>query len=340
VNLRRTGFEERGSWRGRVRIDSDMSSTATPTLLVATWRDGLLALSDGASRHEFAGRSVVGAIADGRGGALAIVDKRTLCRRADAGEWNTIATASVDLACCVPLGDVIYAGTDDARVLRIDARGRVEPLPGLDAIAGRDTWYAGAALVNGKLLGPPLGIRSITATCDGAVLLANVHVGGIPRSTDGGATWQPTIDIGVDVHQVCAHPTRPGLVAAASGAGLCVSHDAGATWSIEHEGLHASYCSAVAFCGDDVLIAASADPFAAQGAIYRRPIGGHDPLQPVGGGLPRWITGICDTGCIAVRDAVVALADRAGHLYVSEDSGRTWSCRPTGHAGPSSVAMV
>jgi hypothetical protein len=37
----------------------------------------------------------------------------------------------------------------------------------------------------------------MTMTCDGAVLLVNVHVGGIPRSADGGASWQPTIDTDV-----------------------------------------------------------------------------------------------------------------------------------------------
>jgi Neuraminidase (sialidase) len=81
----------------------------------------------------------------------------------------------------------------------------------------------------------------MTATSDGTVLLVNVHVGGIPRSTDGGTTWHPTIDIDHDVHDVCAHPTRPGLVAAAAARGLGVSRDGGATWTVEVEGLHASY---------------------------------------------------------------------------------------------------
>jgi hypothetical protein len=51
----------------------------------------------------------------------------------------------------------------------------------------------------------------------------------------------------------------------------CISRDAGATWTIERGGLHASYCSAVAFSGDDILVSASTDHFAAQGRIYRRP---------------------------------------------------------------------
>src|SRR5258707_11160447 len=75
----------------------------------------------------------------------------------------------------------------------------------------------------------------------GPILFANVHVGGIPRSMDGGRTWQPTIDIKSDVHEVRAHQADPDIVVAASAIGLCISRDAGATWIIERDGLHSSY---------------------------------------------------------------------------------------------------
>ena len=176
-------------------------------------------------------------------------------------------------------------------------------------------------------MGPPLGIRSMAATCDGAVLLANVHVGGVPRSTDAGLTWRPTIDIDCDVHQVCAHPTRPDIVIAAAAAGLCTSRDAGATWTIEQRGLHAHYCSAVAFGRNDIFVTASTDHFATQGAVYRRPIDSNGPLQPLGGGMPKWIDGIADTNCITTRDSMVAVIDRSGCLYMSHDDGATWSYR-------------
>jgi hypothetical protein len=45
--------------------------------------------------------------------------------------------------------------------------------------AGRDTWFAGSAIVHGQRLGPPLGIRSVAANSSGSILFANVHVGGI-----------------------------------------------------------------------------------------------------------------------------------------------------------------
>ena len=311
----------------------------TPTVLAATWRDGLFVLAGETRCRELAGQAVRALAPDGHGGALAIVDGHSLCRRTVDGEWSTIATSEFQLACSVKVGDVIYVGTDDAHVLRVNTDGKIDHLGGFDAVAGRDTWYAGSALINGELVGPPLGIRSITATSDGKVLLANVHVGGIPRSMDGGVTWQPTIDVESDVHEVCAHPVHPGIVIAAAAIGLCVSRDCGATWTVEHEGLHASYCSAVAFSGNDILVSASADHFATQGAVYRRPMDGHGPLVPLGG-LPRWIDGIADTGCIATRASAFAVADKAGNLYVSADAGRSWSRCADRLPTPSSVLII
>jgi hypothetical protein len=312
----------------------------SPMVLVATWQDGVFVVAAETIEQEFRNQSVRALAPDRGGGALAIVNGRSLRRRAPGGIWSEVATTELDLACCVAVGDIIYVGTDDARVLRTGADGALEQLRGFDAVEGRETWYAGSAVINGQRMGPPLGIRSITATPDGAVLLANVHVGGVPRSTDGGATWQPTIDVESDVHEVRAHPTRPGVVVAAAAIGLCISLDGGVTWDVEQSGLHASYCSAVAFADDDVFVSASIDHFATQGAIYRRRVDRSDSLVAVAGGLPEWTDGIVDTGCIATRGSAVALADRKGNLYVSADTGRSWSRRAAGLPPPSSILIV
>jgi hypothetical protein len=298
----------------------------TPSILVATWEDGLFSVTGKMVRQELANQSVRSLTADGRGGVLAIVGGHSLCRRSSDGEWTAIAKSEFQLSCCVPIGNVVFVGTDDARVLRIDPGGSQQCLTGFDSVAGRDKWYAGSAIVDGKRMGPPLGVRSMAATCDGAVLLVNVHVGGIPRSTDAGLAWRPTIDIETDVHQVCAHPTRPDIVIAAAAVGLCISRDAGATWTIEQRGLHAHHCSAVAFGRNDIFVSAATDPFTTQGAVYRRPIESDSPLQLLGGGMPKWINGKADTDCIATRDSMAAVIDRSGCLYVSQDDGATWSC--------------
>lgn len=295
-----------------------------PAILVATWENGLFSVTGESVRRELADRSVRHLADDGQGGALAIVDRHSVWRRTADGDWTMIAECDRALSCCVAVGDVVLVGTDDARILRIDPGRAPYSLAGFDTVEGRDRWYAGTAIVDGKLVGPPLGIRSMAATCDGAALLANVHVGGIPRSTDAGVTWRPTIDIDCDVHEVRTHPTRGNLAIAASAAGLCVSRDAGASWAIEQRGLHAHHCSAVAFGRDDIFISAAADQFADQGAVYRRPIDGDDPLEALGGGMPRWIDGVADTGCIAARGSIVAVIDRSGRLYLSSDDGAGW----------------
>ncbi len=226
-------------------------------------------------------------------------------------------------------------GTDDARMLRLSHGGGVlDPIDGFDNVAGRDAWFAGSAIVNGQRLGPPLGIRSVAANSNGSILFANVHVGGIPRSMDDGRTWQPTIDINSDVHEVRAHPANPDIVVAAAAVGLCISRDSGATWIIEREDLHAPHCSAVAFSGDDIIFSASTDPFAAEGRIYRRPVKPDGSQLAVEGGMPAWIEGIADTGCIAANGSSIAVADRAGNLYGSDDFGRAWSCRSTSNYRP------
>ena len=222
-----------------------------PTILVATWGSGLFAVSGDGRTQELANEPVRGLAGDGCGGALAIVGGHSLRRRAAGGEWTTVAESEFELSCCMAVGEDIYAGTDDARMLRLrDGGGVLEPMDGFNSVPGRESWFAGSAIVNGQRMGPPLGIRSVAANSNGSVLFANVHVGGIPRSVDGGRTWQPAIDINSDVHEVCAHPEDPEVVVAAAAVGLCMSFDSGATWVIEREGLHAAHCYAVAFAGE------------------------------------------------------------------------------------------
>ena len=311
-----------------------------PMILVATWRDGLFAVTGGGRTQEIANQAVRGLAPDGRGGALAIVGGNSLRRRTPSGGWATIATSELELSCCIAVRDTIYVGTDDARMLRLSDRGGVlEPIDGFDEVAGRDTWFAGSAIVNGQRVGPPLGIRSITASANGGILFANVHVGGIPRSVDDGRSWQPTIDINSDVREVCAHHADPEIVVAAAAAGLCISRDSGATWAIEQEGLHAPHCYAVAISGDDILVSAATDPFADEGRIYRRPLCTEGSLVAVEGGMPAWTEGRVDTGCIAENGSSIAIADRGGNLYGSDDFGRAWSSWSTGLPTPSGVLI-
>lgn len=295
-------------------------------ILVSTWEDGLFVFEGGAPHQELAGQSVQGLARDVAGNPIAIVGGHQLCRRTPEGKWITVGRSGEDLSCCVAVEEDIHLGTYKVpTVMRLHQGQHFEPLPGFDTVSGKDAWYAGTALVDGQIVGPPLGLRSIAATCDGKTLLANVNVGGIPRSVDCGETWHPTIDLSWDVHQVCAHPTRSDWVAAATALGLAISADGGELWSLHDSDLYGAYCSAVAFVGDQVLVAASADHFALRGAVYRFDPDRRGSLTLVGGGLPQWLTGIADTGNIAVCGAKAALVDGGGNLYSSDDRAATWT---------------
>jgi hypothetical protein len=310
------------------------------TILVATWGDGLFAITGNERTQEIPNQPVRGLASDGRGGALAIVGGHSLHRRTPGAQWETVATSELDLSCCMAVQDAIYVGTDDARMLRLShSTGVLDPIESFDNVAGRDTWFAGSAIVNGQRLGPPLGIRSVAANANGAVLFANVHVGGIPRSMDGGECWHPTIDIHSDVHEVRAHPTDPNIVAAASAIGICMSRDAGATWTSESGGLHAPHCSAVAFSGDSILVSATIDPFAAEGKIYRRSLRPDGKIVAVKEGLPKWLNGKADTGCIATNGSMIVVVDRGGALYLSTNFGQSWERKGSQLPTPSSVLI-
>ena len=162
-----------------------------PTTIVSSWHDGLTVFH-GEVRREFVGSLTSGLASDGAGGAYVVVDSKEVWAWSPDGDWRLLASSDAPLRCCLPVGGQLLVGTDDARVLELSGEDW-SPLQGLDATPGRDLWYAGTALIDGNLIGPPLGVRSMCATCDGQALLVNVHVGGIPRSTDGGMVWRPTI---------------------------------------------------------------------------------------------------------------------------------------------------
>ncbi len=153
----------------------------------------------------------------------------------------------------------------------------------------------------------------------------NVHVGGVVRSTDGGRSWGPTLDMETDVHQVLAHPAVPGHVFAASAVGLVMSADGGESWRILTEGLHARYLRAVAVAGETVVVSASTGPGGRRAAIYRTRADGHGELGRCRQGLPEWLGDNVDTHCLAAQGATVVVGTKDGRVYASHDSGASFT---------------
>src|SRR5256714_4724898 len=136
----------------------------------------------------------------------------------------------------------VYAGTEPSRLFRSDDRG--ETWRELDALLGlpsRPTWSF-----------PPRPwtshVRWIAPSPHHAdLILVGIELGGLMRSTDGGASWQDhRPGAQRDVHSLAWHPRVRGRAYEAGGGGAAVSADAGESWQPADEGRDRHYTSAVA----------------------------------------------------------------------------------------------
>lgn len=231
------------------------------------------------------------------------------------GEIVASMPADATAHCVLATDQTVWVGADKARLYYVDDGSLSEDEFFAEA-PGRDTWYTP--------WGAPADVRSMAVDAD-HTLYANVHVGGILRYDNTGVV--PTIDIDADVHQVATHPLRKGAVFAACAFGLAASSN-GHDFVIRSDGLHASYCRAVAVLDDQVMISASTGPGTERGRLYR---GGlwEGRFEPLMRGLPEWFDGNLNTHCLLVRkDSVYA-----GHgetVWCSDDGGDTWEIARSG----------
>jgi len=282
-------------------------------ILVGT-ADGLhrFDLSSGSHRVEHDGREVTHVGPEGWE-LWAILDGHEIVHTAGVEWWFSVARMKgLKARCIADTRAGVVVGTSSAHLCRIAGEG-VERVDAFEHAPARKEWFTPWG-------GPP-ETRSLTE--DGDTVYVNVHVGGILRSQDHGESWQPTIEIGADVHQVT---TGHGNVYAAGAGGLSVSDDQGASWRISDEGLHAPYCRAVAVCGDTVLLTASTGPRGGRSAVYRGPVD-VSSFERCDGGLPGWFGNNIDTYCLDAKPdgSLAAFGSNDGRVFTSTDRGRSWS---------------
>ncbi|MGH9171807.1 MAG: hypothetical protein ACRD0Z_13205 [Acidimicrobiales bacterium] len=211
----------------------------------------------------------------------------------------------------MPSGSLIVGRTGARLALVPSAGDAPRALDSFDVVQGRDEWENPA--------GPTPDLRSLASDAGGR-LYVNVHVGGLWLSDDEGDTWSASIEPVADVHEVT---TSDGTVAVAAAGGFGWSTDRGASWNWTEEGLHASYCRAVALDGEVAYVTASTGPSTNQAAVYRCAHLG-EPFVKLAGGLPEWFTTNVDTSTLAAKDGVVAIGTRDGNVWRSLDGGTTF----------------
>ncbi|MUL34981.1 WD40/YVTN/BNR-like repeat-containing protein [Gloeocapsopsis dulcis] len=303
-----TGFVQ------QTMASSEVDASHDEPLIVGT-NKGLLSFSKSEQRIELEGHNIT-AIAPSLNGLWVVVDRKSVWHRGDRGEWQVVASTIQDLQlnCIQPLNGKVLVGTSQAHLLWL-AHGSIEFINSFDLAPGRDEWYTPWG-------GSP-AVRSLAVGHSGE-LYTNVHVGGILRSKDRGHSWQPTIDLHSDVHQVLTVPERPGLVLAATAKGLAISINGGDSWSFDQANLHATYSRAVAVCDKTILMSTSLGPSGAKAAIYRRVLDQPGTFEKCEQGLPQWFSDNINTGSLATLKDKAAFGTSDGQLFVSEDAGLTW----------------
>ena len=259
----------------------------------------------------------------------AVVDESEIWRSSHGGEWEHVATVDgLGVNCLLPFSGGAFVGTSEAHLYAL-RDGRLKHVESFEDVDGRSDW--------GTPWGGPPDVRSMSAGEAGTAYV-NVHVGGILRSEDRGRSWEPTIDIDADVHQVL-FDRGSGLLLAACAHGLADSGDDGDSWVFETEGLHGPYLRAVAVADETVLVSASTGPGTDQAAVYRRPIVGDQPFSKCEGGLPGWFDDNIDTACLAATGQEAAFGTSDGRVFASSDEGETWAAIADGLPSVRCVAL-
>jgi photosystem II stability/assembly factor-like uncharacterized protein len=220
----------------------------------------------------------------------------------------------------------VYAGTEPSRLFRSDDQGKTwRELEALLELPSRPEWSF-----------PPRPwtshVRSIAPSPhDAHLLLIGIELGGLMRSSDGGASWQDhRPGAQPDVHSLAWHPHVPGRAYEAGGGGAAWSSDAGETWQPADEGRDRHYAWSVTVDPEDPdqwYVSASTGPYAAHGGrdpqarIYRRRDG--QPWRQLTGGLPEPLHAMPYALLATGVRLFAGFAD--GQLWESRDRGDTWA---------------
>ena len=250
-----------------------------------------------------------------KGGDIAVVDGvgvRTVATGIDEEVAALLALSTNPL-------DVLIGTDDSAFVYRLRGDGPAVRVEAFDALECRSEWYTPWG-------GPP-AVRAFAASTDGWIY-ADIHVGSIMRSPDGGVTWEPvTPDLHVDVHEVATSPVDAGRLYANTADAVFISDDRGTTWTHRPDGFSARYGRAIAVHPterDVVLASVSNGPGGGDARLYRTEDAGVTWSHVVDG-FPASNENNIDTFQVAFTPDGTAWAAVGSTLYAGRDGGSEWA---------------
>ena len=224
---------------------------------------------------------------------------------------------------------VVYAGTEPSNLYRSEDGGHSwELLPALRQLPSEPGWSF-----------PPRPwthhVRTIALhPTDPEWLAVGIELGGVMRSSDGGATWRDhNPQAHSDAHQLLIHPRAPERIYEAAGQGVARSEDRGENWSRFEDGLDRRYAWAQAVDPDDPdlwFMAVSRSPFAAHGDgdgeahVWRSHGNGWVAIDDWGNS-PELRRMPYALSALPGRPRALLVGLSGGALLLTEDAGESWT---------------
>jgi photosystem II stability/assembly factor-like uncharacterized protein len=238
--------------------------------------------------------------------------------------------------------DTVYAGVEDAAIFKSEDGGKSwKELPGLRGHGSGSQWMPGAGGMglHTILLDPGHPQRIFIA----------ISAAGTFRSDDGGKSWRPinkglrsdfmpdpTAEIGHCVHRIAMHPKRPDTLFMQKHWDVMRTDDGGESWQEVSGNLPTDFGFVIDVHAHEpetiyvVPIKSDSEHYPLDGKlrVYRSRTGGNE-WEALTKGLPQkdcYVNVLRDAMAVDTLDPCgVYFGTTGGQVYVSADSGNSWS---------------